>query len=189
MKINFAVIVLFVLLTCTSNKASAGLILTIDTLTNSEFSFTISGAFDQDVIGDQKNWLAIKYDWANNYGVHTEWVGSFGTYTGALYFDGALAGQTLGAFNANYTDSIYWSSASNILAGTTVNATYSFTGGSYQSVDENKLQLVSGFDNPVSDWARLEADANSTDVPEPSTLAIFALGMIGLASRRFKKQS
>ncbi|WP_259366457.1 MULTISPECIES: PEP-CTERM sorting domain-containing protein [unclassified Colwellia] len=27
-----------------------------------------------------------------------------------------------------------------------------------------------------------------TDVPEPSTLAIFALGMIGLASRRFKKQ-
>jgi len=27
------------------------------------------------------------------------------------------------------------------------------------------------------------------DVPEPSTLAIFTLGMIGLASRRFKKQS
>ncbi|MBA6293637.1 PEP_CTERM-anchored TLD domain-containing protein [Colwellia sp. MB3u-70] len=31
--------------------------------------------------------------------------------------------------------------------------------------------------------------AQATDVPEPSTLAIFALGMIGLASRRFKKQS
>ncbi|ASP47562.1 PEP-CTERM sorting domain-containing protein [Cognaticolwellia beringensis] len=30
---------------------------------------------------------------------------------------------------------------------------------------------------------------DSTSVPEPSTLAIFALGMIGLASRRFKKQS
>ncbi len=29
----------------------------------------------------------------------------------------------------------------------------------------------------------------STDVPEPSTLAILALAMIGLASRRFKKQS
>jgi hypothetical protein len=28
-----------------------------------------------------------------------------------------------------------------------------------------------------------------TDVPEPSTLAIFALGIMGLASRRFKKQS
>jgi len=29
----------------------------------------------------------------------------------------------------------------------------------------------------------------TTSVPEPSTLAIFALGVIGLASRRFKKQS
>ena len=29
----------------------------------------------------------------------------------------------------------------------------------------------------------------ANEVPEPSTLAIFALGMIGLASRRFKKQS
>jgi hypothetical protein len=29
----------------------------------------------------------------------------------------------------------------------------------------------------------------NTQVPEPSTLAIFALGMIGLASRRFKKHS
>ncbi|WP_259367139.1 MULTISPECIES: PEP-CTERM sorting domain-containing protein [unclassified Colwellia] len=29
----------------------------------------------------------------------------------------------------------------------------------------------------------------SANVPEPSTLAIFALGMIGLASRRFKKKS
>jgi hypothetical protein len=31
--------------------------------------------------------------------------------------------------------------------------------------------------------------ATPPSVPEPSTLAIFALGMIGLASRRFKKQS
>ena len=30
---------------------------------------------------------------------------------------------------------------------------------------------------------------DSVSVPEPSTFAIFALGMIGLASRRFKKQS
>ena len=30
---------------------------------------------------------------------------------------------------------------------------------------------------------------DAVNVPEPSTLAIFALGMIGLASRRFKKQS
>lgn len=34
-----------------------------------------------------------------------------------------------------------------------------------------------------------EAYFNSVNVPEPTTLTIFALGMIGIASRRFKKQS
>jgi hypothetical protein len=33
------------------------------------------------------------------------------------------------------------------------------------------------------------ANWGATEVPEPSTLAIFALGLMGLASRRFKKQS
>ena len=33
------------------------------------------------------------------------------------------------------------------------------------------------------------ASNEKTEVPEPTTLAIFALGMMGLASRRFKKQS
>ncbi|MCJ8295449.1 MAG: PEP-CTERM sorting domain-containing protein [Colwellia sp.] len=35
--------------------------------------------------------------------------------------------------------------------------------------------------------SRLVFTTNRIDVPEPSTLAIFALGIIGLASRRFKK--
>ena len=44
------------------------------------------------------------------------------------------------------------------------------------NVSSNNYGLVTQFNTGVS-------------VPEPSTLAIFALGMIGLASRRFKKQS
>jgi hypothetical protein len=39
------------------------------------------------------------------------------------------------------------------------------------------------------DFTLAQALSFKKDVPEPSTLAIFALGMIGLASRRFKKQS
>tara|TARA_B110000503_G_scaffold56880_1_gene91053 strand:+ start:723 stop:1196 length:474 start_codon:yes stop_codon:yes gene_type:complete len=36
---------------------------------------------------------------------------------------------------------------------------------------------------------QLDNIRSSTSVPEPSTLAIFALGLMGLASRRFKKQA
>lgn len=51
-----------------------------------------------------------------------------------------------------------------------------FTLGTYSYID-NALGVVT-----------LIIQKNSvTSVPEPSTLAIFALGMIGLASRRFKK--
>jgi hypothetical protein len=65
------------------------------------------------------------------------------------------------------------------------------TSGSFQA---NKIQLT--FNNPqqiimheLQFSGTLVQQDQTQDVPEPSTLAIFALGMIGLASRRFKKQS
>ena len=54
---------------------------------------------------------------------------------------------------------------------------------------------VTRFDKVVKNRTQLSADPASailvraTSVPEPSTLAIFALGIMGLASRRFKKQA
>ncbi|WP_297818509.1 PEP-CTERM sorting domain-containing protein [uncultured Paraglaciecola sp.] len=42
---------------------------------------------------------------------------------------------------------------------------------------------LSSFESGLASWS------GPTSEPEPSTLAIFALGIIGLASRRFKKQS
>ena len=41
---------------------------------------------------------------------------------------------------------------------------------------------------PAQPWTQISV-TGVTSVPEPSTLAIFALGLMGLASRRFKKQS
>lgn len=55
--------------------------------------------------------------------------------------------------------------------------------GSY-SVHDNELYVYTRPDQAVS-----HVLVRAAHVPEPSTLAIFALGMIGLASRRFKKQS
>jgi hypothetical protein len=41
----------------------------------------------------------------------------------------------------------------------------------------------------IKDNDGAQAWGTTSQVPEPSTLAIFALGLMGLASRRFKKQS
>ena len=57
----------------------------------------------------------------------------------------------------------------------------------------NEFALSDPFDifalaTPVNAGVSGQASATVASVPEPSTLAIFALGMMGLASRRFKKQ-
>ena len=46
-----------------------------------------------------------------------------------------------------------------------------------------------GYGAAAAPYVKATFRYNSVAVPEPSTLAIFALGMIGLASRRFNKQS
>ena len=53
----------------------------------------------------------------------------------------------------------------------------------YNLHQNRDLSLDRGF--VWADWTESAIEP----VPEPSTLAIFALGLIGLASRRFKKQS
>ena len=59
---------------------------------------------------------------------------------------------------------------------------YSFTLG-----DTNFIDVTSSYQRSyISVWAYRVSAVN---VPEPSTITIFALGMIGLASRRLKKQS
>jgi len=45
---------------------------------------------------------------------------------------------------------------------------------------------IGGF--PAVSWLLVEDEDSKQSIPEPSTFAIFALGLIGLASRRFKKQ-
>jgi hypothetical protein len=63
------------------------------------------------------------------------------------------------------------------------------TSGAFQlfvrnATSNSEIMYAELFDASVARFS-----ARSSAVPEPSTLAIFALGMIGLASRRFKRQS
>jgi hypothetical protein len=61
-----------------------------------------------------------------------------------------------------------------------------------QNYDEHRLNdnfVVNLISEKIINVGGLVLIKDRVDVPEPTTLAIFALGMIGLASRRFKKQS
>jgi hypothetical protein len=75
--------------------------------------------------------------------------------------------------------------------------TFDLSGYSWANTQVNAgLQVKLDIDTSGEGWiVTLEESILSVDggaataVPEPSTLAIFALGIMGLASRRFKKQS
>lgn len=55
------------------------------------------------------------------------------------------------------------------------------SGGTYTGDEFYNSRTNPGFDNSIT--------TSTEPVPEPSTLAIFALGMMGLASRKFNKKS
>jgi hypothetical protein len=76
----------------------------------------------------------------------------------------------------------------NGVVGNNNSLAFSFT-SDFESVSNNIwMNNWSGNNNNWVGGMSFLAVRN-TSVPEPSTLAIFALGMISLASRRFKKQS
>ncbi len=58
-------------------------------------SLSISGTFDSNTIGDLPGYLAIKNDWSNNIGVHTELFASAPSITSnTITFDGASPMRT-----------------------------------------------------------------------------------------------
>jgi hypothetical protein len=122
-----------------------------------------------------------------------------GTLLGDITLDFSTAGIT--SFN-NYF--VGYDSTENVLIATSLTTASifeldgSFLGSStigssarsnyYQGYTNGQL-FVQSTSNGTFKGYDLFADGPTNSVPEPSTLAIFALGMIGLASRRFKKQS
>jgi hypothetical protein len=61
---------------------------------------------------------------------------------------------------------------------------------SFNSVNTSFVKMIlrsNGGDTSQVAMGEVAFELSTTEVPEPSTLAVFALGLMGLASRRFKK--
>ena len=167
------------LVLCICGVANAGLI-TWD-LTDPDTSLSATFVFDDDTIdglSDSTDLVSIKGDFGD--GLFTYFFGETVASNGVIYevTDTRLTRWKSGGSITSYNDSTsgaltyanIWHDASRFTLGG-VSSEADWNGGSIENSSATQLNIVSSI------------------VPEPSTIAIFALGMIGLASRRFKKQS
>ena len=84
-----------------------------------------------------------------------------------------------------------WVGQSNIITSIDVNfANISGFSASRVSFGDDYIEVaVGGLDMNSESFLSIELNSTLTSVPEPSTIAIFALGIMGLALRRFKQHS
>ena len=169
----------------------ADLVFTIDTYTENELTFSISGTFESDTTGNLPGFLAIKNDWSRNVGIHTEMFSQEPVVTANTLTIGGLAIPSIGVQNSasSFNDSIFifnpvGGSTAPFLAGTVVAGSLTLEGPNVFSPTVNdSLELVSGFVNSNFDWARLEASA----VPEPSTITFLSLVATGILAPRRRR--
>lgn len=208
--------VLFLVVTFYIAPTQASLIFTVDNITTDELTFSINGTFDEDTVGTiTPGVLAIKYDWTNNFGVHTDFMdGEVHIVNSTLAVDGVLASLNVDSASHSTTDSIYFfnpdGNSTAFAAGTTISgsATLSLLGGFDPNL-AGGLELLSGYSmvntgvhtiNGITvptwdyDWARLEATAQvlSTPLPSPvslpATLLLIVSGLIMLAMNKARSQ-
>jgi hypothetical protein len=187
-----------VMLSLISASANASLVFLINTYTTDQVSFSISGTFDADTIGIFPGYLAVKNDWSNNIGVHTEWFSGTPAITvNSILIGGLPPSLTQAQDNSSnaWNDDVFFINAVNntvpFTAGTTVSGSITLSGvGLFNPADLATLELVSGlnFTSPSDgndDWARLEASAQSV-IPLPAAVWLFgsALGVMGVMRRK-----
>jgi hypothetical protein len=134
-----------------------------------------------------------------------DWLYGNGSNPMTISIEGLAANSI---FDLAFYNGFYWQDFTiqgqpGLIASTRPNGSSSSISGPFssdkyailQSVMSDASGTITILDTPLSGvpYGRNSSIAGlqiqSVSVPEPSTLAIFALGMIGLASRRFKKKS
>ena len=148
---------------------------------------SIGGVFGSGIGIDNTTFLNLPGYNNNSYlnVLFPEYVSAFGWDT--LNYDHGNE-QAIIQINGNMFDAVSSKSCGSDCNVTGFFGVVATEGSAFNSVlvtapvtEDGSLGTYNGFDNL--------AYKTATYVPEPSTIAIFALGMIGLTSRRFKKQS
>jgi len=162
-------------------------------LTQSQFSDSLFFAVAQDVDFSATNTYEVTDGWhiasyAEFSSLHQAYTGvSSGSYM--LGQDG-WSGYTSTSGNVGFYFALsdMWSVTGDVYAmHAGVLAWY--TGAAFHRYGEELVSTPGYFAGLVLVQDTAQAWGTTNEAPEPSTLAIFALGLMALASRRFKKQS
>ena len=173
-----------------SGFANAGLIITQFDITSDYLQWTISGTLDNPVPAGTEQELDIL--WIGETG-NTGWINS--TTTGSIVDNGSSrsildTNPYIWTGTGDGNNSFFRTGNGNWAVGDFVNVTATFAiVGAFNpaNIDVNNLNVF---------WGHASGDrltsgnevGSAASVPEPSTLAIFGLAIMGLAARRFKKQ-
>jgi len=189
MKFKFLKITFSALIIALSGVANAGLItLDPDSLTTPGGSVTYTGLITPTTtFSDAIFTLNIAGDFDNNDSSESVLISVEGFSLGRIFDN--ITGNDL----FDFSNDDYIGSHNNMvnMTGVAVIAQTDWMTIIADGMVSITFDFSSGVDCCTSPYAFTSGNItfDSVSVPEPSTLAIFALGMIGLASRRFKKQS
>jgi hypothetical protein len=168
--------------------AQAGLIFDVTEYTENTMKFQVSGTLDQAY--DSNRYDSVLFV-ATDFNLREFWNTSSVSFSGTTFVND-IASNWARWDNGNDTGYAFYSGIGEgfdvlLSAGSTFNIAITAT-GSFNVVDysASDFELYMGI---ASGRVAQHLLASQTDIPEPTTLTILALGMIGLVSRRFKKQS
>ncbi|ARD45442.1 hypothetical protein A3Q33_14785 [Colwellia sp. PAMC 21821] len=182
-------------------SALAGLVLSVS-------GFANAGLIVDDSVGDGE-WGTVFFNWTggtidingfgDGYATGLTGVGADDIFFTLLENDGSDLSAFTGAFVTSNDDSnaLGWDADGSTSGLDSYISNFNLNAGSYLltishccTAFSGSINDNSGMHQGTNDYRISFSDgATLTSVPEPSTLAIFALGIMGLASRRFKKQS
>ena len=191
-----------------SSFANAGIIGYLEEINSgSDLRLTIEGYLNTATLGAfstqtntdtllyaQANWAYLTNDTiddglANHFSTPVNSTSTGGGLTSLIIFGGTIISGGEYYFGANDGSNFVWVNE-DYVSGTIVKHIVEYSGSNFttESITLGDSVTKSWNGGGAGNFISIIA-ASPSAVPEPSTLAIFALGMIGLASRRFKKQS
>lgn len=183
-----------------TNLATNGTAFALDALADGGvYDFHNIGALNDGIYGNSNSWIG-------NGDIGTSGAFAGINLNGAFYLDGFAFGRDNNPWYEDRSDGNYTIQVTTSISPDENTIDSLWTTLDVVTVASSAIRKVYSFDAPVLATGfriivpasgitggtaidEIELFGTAVSVPEPSTLAFFALGLMGLASRRFKKQS